>query len=103
MDHYLNCGINEGRDGGGMFDAVSYANRYEDLKDAFGYDLNKLHEHYEIFGEEEGRNAVSEAVEYSYVDFKDNTIVVNEDKEKTSYELDGCKPSIGDNIILTIE
>lgn len=81
VDHYLNCGINEGRDGGGMFDAVSYANRYEDLKDAFGYDLNKLHEHYEIFGEEEGRNAVSEAVEYSYVDFKDNTIVVNEDKE----------------------
>jgi len=31
------------------------------------------------------------------------SIIVNEDKEKTSYELDGCTPSIGDNIILTIE
>ena len=31
------------------------------------------------------------------------SIIVNEDKEKTRYELDGCTPSIGDNIILTIE
>ena len=31
------------------------------------------------------------------------SIIVNEDKEKTSFELDGCTPSIGDNIILTIE
>ncbi len=86
VDHYLNCGLAEGRDGGGMFDAASYANRYEDLKDAYGYDLAMLRAHYEIFGEEEGRNAVSQAVEeewesYSYVDFKDNTIVVDEDKE----------------------
>lgn len=86
LDHYLNFGINEGRDGGGMFDAVSYANRYEDLKDTFGYDFTKLREHYELFGEEEGRNAVSQDVKeewdsYSYTDFKDNTIVVDEDKE----------------------
>ncbi|MEK4426050.1 DUF4362 domain-containing protein [Solibacillus sp. FSL K6-1523] len=31
------------------------------------------------------------------------SIIVNEDNEKTSYELEDCRPSIGDNIILTIE
>lgn len=31
------------------------------------------------------------------------SINVNEDQERTSYELDGCTPPIGGNLILTVE
>lgn len=31
------------------------------------------------------------------------SMMVNEETEKTSYVLDGCTPSVGDHIILTIE
>ena len=50
----------EGRDGGGDFDAASYANRYADLYAAFGYDLPALYNHYQTFGINEGRNSASQ-------------------------------------------
>ena len=37
------------------FDAVDYANRYADVKAAFGDDKAKLYNHYKFFGVEEGR------------------------------------------------
>ena len=37
------------------FDAVAYADRYPDLKAAFGYDAALLQAHYETFGRAEGR------------------------------------------------
>lgn len=39
------------------FDAVYYANRYPDLKAAFGYDFNKLYNHWVGWGQREGRSA----------------------------------------------
>ena len=37
------------------FDAADYANRYADLKAAFGEDKAALYNHYKYFGAEEGR------------------------------------------------
>lgn len=37
------------------FDAVDYANRYADVRAAFGDDKAKLYNHYKFFGVEEGR------------------------------------------------
>lgn len=39
------------------FNHIAYANRYADLKDAFGYDREALYEHYLIYGISEGRIA----------------------------------------------
>lgn len=39
------------------FDATAYADTYPDLKEAFGYDENKLWEHWINFGKNEGRVA----------------------------------------------
>lgn len=41
------------------FDYVDYADRYQDLKEAFGYDKNALYEHYITCGINEKRIAVS--------------------------------------------
>ena len=40
-----------------MFNATYYANTYSDLKAAFGYDANKLYNHYLTYGIKEGRTA----------------------------------------------
>ena len=40
-----------------MFNAAYYANSYRDLKAAFGYDANRLYNHYVTYGIKEGRSA----------------------------------------------
>lgn len=42
-----------------VFDAAYYANRYADLKDAFGTDSAKLLQHFIQYGMSEGRQAKS--------------------------------------------
>ena len=39
------------------FNHIAYANRYPDLKKAFGYDKAALYEHYIKYGINEGRSA----------------------------------------------
>ena len=46
-----------GTDYSSVFDAVYYADRYADLKKAFGYDAQKLLQHYIRYGYQEGRIA----------------------------------------------
>lgn len=41
------------------FDYKAYADRYQDIKEAFGYDPNALYEHYMTFGIKEKRIAVA--------------------------------------------
>ena len=40
-----------------LFDAKFYADKYSDLKEAFGYNESLLKQHYEEFGKREGRSA----------------------------------------------
>ena len=55
--HYIKYGFSEGRNSFGTFDARAYADRYPDLKAAFGYDVLALYKHYLRFGRAEGRDA----------------------------------------------
>ena len=57
MNHYIKYGFSEGRNSFGTFDARAYADRYPDLKAAFGYDVLALYKHYLRFGRAEGRDA----------------------------------------------
>ena len=58
VNQYLTEGLSEKRIGyGEEFDAASYAGRYSDLRNVYGYDLKGLYTHYITFGKKEGRNA----------------------------------------------
>ncbi len=74
-EHYLTNGINENRianriafktaTGELIFNAKFYADKYPDLKQAFGYDEIQLAKHFRTNGIKEGRTA-SEAFDVSY-------------------------------------
>ena len=56
LEHFVNCGMSEGRRGKGTFDVQTYKNRYPDLRNAFGNDLKKYYLHYLSYGAAEGRS-----------------------------------------------
>ena len=51
--------ISNGVDYSPVFDSTYYANKYADLKAAFGTDANKLFEHFVKYGMKEARQAIS--------------------------------------------
>lgn len=57
LEHFVNCGMNEGRQGCENFDVFSYRNANYDLKLAFGKDLKAYYIHYINYGKNEGRTA----------------------------------------------
>ena len=56
-NHYLNYGINEGRQGSAIFDVSFYKNNNADLQNAFGGDNKKYINHFLEYGMNEGRRA----------------------------------------------
>ena len=56
LNHYINCGIKEGRIGSYIFDPFYYQNCYQDLKNAFK-NMESLYNHYIEFGIKEGRKS----------------------------------------------
>lgn len=57
FNHYMNCGIREGRCGSPIFNVVEYRKAYPDLETAFGDDWDAYVNHYYTCGVTEGRNA----------------------------------------------
>lgn len=58
IEHFVNCGMNEGRQAKSTFDVVSYRNQWSDLRRAFGWNnLRAYYEHYLNCGFWEGRAA----------------------------------------------
>ena len=55
--HFVNSGMNEGRQAIDSFDVTSYRNAYQDLRAAFGNDLKSYYMHYINSGKSEGRKA----------------------------------------------
>lgn len=53
--HFVNSGMNEGRQGNATFNVYSYAYRYSDLRRAFKNDLKSYYIHYIYNGKNEGR------------------------------------------------
>ena len=56
LQHFINCGMAEGRRGNEAFDVQNYYNEYPDLRAAFGTDIVRYYEHYATFGKAEGRH-----------------------------------------------
>ncbi len=56
LQHFINCGMAEGRRGNEAFDVQSYKNRYTDLQIAYGNRLDSYYLHYLTFGFYEGRS-----------------------------------------------
>ena len=55
LQHFVNSGMQEGRQGKETFNVYTYMNRYVDLRNAFGNDLKKYYLHYMSNGLKEGR------------------------------------------------
>ena len=56
LDHFIEYGMKEGRQGNAEFNVLAYKAMYPDLQAAFGDDLPKYYQHYIEFGKKEGRN-----------------------------------------------
>ncbi len=56
FDHFLLCGMKEGRQGKESFNVFAYLNRYKDLRDLYGYNLTEYYKHYMTYGWLQGRN-----------------------------------------------
>lgn len=57
LDHFINCGMKEGRQGSSEFNLDAYKANNPDLVAAFGNDNVKYYEHYISSGKAEGRKA----------------------------------------------
>ena len=55
LAHFVNNGMNEGRQGSERFSVVTYRRRYADLRRAFGNNLKSYYMHYITNGKNEGR------------------------------------------------
>lgn len=55
LNHFLNTGRRERRQGCAGFDVRSYYNQYEDLRRSYGVNWPSYYEHYRSHGEREGR------------------------------------------------
>ena len=60
LQHFIMHGMCEGRQGISTFDVQAYKNRYKDLQDAFGGNMQAYYKHYIECGYEEGRNGKTE-------------------------------------------
>ncbi len=58
LNHFINCGMNEGRQACEWFDVNSYKNAYGDLRSVFKQDLKAYYLHFMNYGCDEGRIAV---------------------------------------------
>lgn len=59
FQHFLQCGMNEGRQAIASFDVKAYKNNYADLRKAFGNNTILYYKHYMEYGKKEGRTATS--------------------------------------------
>lgn len=57
LQHFIQYGMAEGRQGSSQFDVYSYKNLYPDLRAAFGNNLKSYYMHYISNGKAEGRKA----------------------------------------------
>ncbi|MBQ9609305.1 MAG: CAP domain-containing protein [Lachnospiraceae bacterium] len=56
LNHFVNCGMNEGRQAKATFNASNYKNKYADLCSAFGGNMKCYYIHYISCGQNENRN-----------------------------------------------
>lgn len=57
LQHFVEFGMNEGRQGNSEFNVTSYRNKYQDLRLSFEKDMKAYYLHYIFSGKQEGRTA----------------------------------------------
>lgn len=62
LRHFVECGMNEGRQGKASFNVAAYRANYADLRSAFGRNLKAYYMHYIGSGYREGRKATGNGV-----------------------------------------
>ncbi len=67
-NHYVQCGLNEGRGMSELFDVVKYREQYKDLDTAFGDNWDAYANHFLTLGMEEGRNTGT-GIEFNAADY----------------------------------
>lgn len=63
FNHFIKCGMKEGRQASEEFNVQAYKKRYADLQAAFGDDLKSYYLHYISYGKSEGRNGKADTVQ----------------------------------------
>lgn len=63
LNHFIEHGMEEGRQANPEFNVQAYRERYADLNEEFGDDLKAYYMHYINYGKKEGRNAYPEGYE----------------------------------------
>lgn len=90
FEHYMNCGLNEGRCGSPTFNVVEYRKAYPDLEAIFGDDWDAYVDHYYTYGVTEGRNAGIIGINYpaenntavgNTVSFEDNAAAISYEQQ----------------------
>lgn len=76
VEHFVNYGMKEGRQGSEEFNVEIYKYNYSDLRSAYGNDNAKYYKHYVNYGKAEGRNgktklSTGSSTVYNGVDYKD--------------------------------
>ena len=61
FNHFVECGVFEGRTPSADFNVSAYASAYPDLQKKFGGDVVKYYKHYQSAGKAEGRNLTTVA------------------------------------------
>ena len=69
--HFVNYGIDEGRQGNKAFNVYTYKGKYADLQAAYGNSIRQYYTHYMYYGKNEGRTAEKISTVYT-VTFKVN-------------------------------
>lgn len=64
IEHFVNHGMKEGRQGSSTFNVQTYKKNYKDLQKVYGNDLVKYYEHYIKYGKKEGRKAYAKGSKY---------------------------------------
>lgn len=78
LNHFLNYGMNEGRQGNEQFDVYCYRARYTDLQKAYGTDWKKLYTHYLNYGKQEMRDGTPDTDSYEVTFMNGNEVVATQ-------------------------
>lgn len=94
LQHFVNCGMREGRQAIDSFDVFSYRARYADLQNAFGNDLKQYYLHYIKNGHRECRDATMDTAEYTVTFYNDGKIIST---QTIKYGHDAKAPDVSKN------
>lgn len=92
ISHFVNHGMQEGRQGNGTFNVYYYMNRYPDLKRGYGNNFKQYYLHYLNYGRFEGRSGNVDSTYTGWYKNGGNTFYYQSGKTiKGFYTIDGKK------------